>query len=116
MEHHHRHVLSIPLNVDSLDDIPEGVLWEDIKFEDYEITREDYHNLFPLFCQFDTPFDIIVDEYEEEEIPADKIQTAVEMTEAYIVRASAEVKTSAHKLLAALRRAAELGKPIELFF
>ena len=62
------------------------------------------------------PFDIIVDEYEEDEIPADMIQTAIEMTEAYIVRASAEVKTSAHKLLAALRRAAELGKPIELFF
>ena len=116
MENNHRYVLSIPLNVDDLDNIPVGLLWEDIKFEEHEITKDDYNNLFQLFCQFDKPFDIIIDEYEEEEIPADKIQMAIEMTEAYISKASAETKTSANKLLAALVRAKELGKPIEFFF
>ena len=116
MENNHHYVLSIPLNVDNLDNIPEGILWEDIKFEEHPITKDDYNNLFQLFCQFDKPFDIIIDEYGEEEIPADKIQMAIEMTEAYISNASAETKTSANKLLAALVRARELGKPIEFFF
>ena len=116
MEATHRYCLSIPLNVNSLDEIPDGMLWEDIRFEHFEISKSDYDNLFSLFCQFDEPLNLIIDEYEEEEIPADKIQMAIEMTEAYISKASAETKTSANKLLAALVRAKELGKPIEFFF
>lgn len=112
----HHYVLSIPLNIASLDNIPEGMLWEEIKFEDYQITQADYENLFGLFCQFDKPFDIIIDEYEEEEIPADKIQTAIEMTETYASKSSIEIKASTEKLLVALKRAKELGKPLEFFF
>ena len=110
----HRYTLSIPLNVRDLNTIE--IPWEEIQFEDYQITKTDYDNLFELFCQFDQPFDIIIDEYEEEEIPADKIQTAIEMTEAYSSKSSTDVKTSANKLLVALQRAKELGKPLELFF
>ena len=102
METNHQYHLSIPLNVDSLDDIPEGVLWED--------------NLFDLFCQFDKPFNTIIDEYEEDEIAADKIQPAIEMTEAYAAEASPEIKASTEKLLVVLRRAKELGKQILLSF
>lgn len=112
----HRYCLSVPLNVESLDRIPEGLLWEDIQFEDHPISKTDYDNLFELFCQFDQPFDILIDEYEEEEIPADKIQTAIEMTEAYASKASIDIKESTAKLLVALRRAKELRKPLELFF
>ena len=116
MEISHQYHLSIPLNVDSLDDIPEGVLWEDIKFEEYQISKEDYDNLFDLFCQFDRPFNTIIDEYEEDEIAADKIQPAIEMTEAYAAKAPREVKASSEKLLVVLRRAKDLGKQILLSF
>ncbi|MCR4664890.1 MAG: hypothetical protein K5660_05945 [Paludibacteraceae bacterium] len=116
MDSNHRYILSIPLNVDNLDNIPDGVLWEDIKFEDFMITKGDYNNLFPLFCQFDKPLGSIIDEYEEEEIPASKIQAAIEMTEKYAATAPSEVRASTEKLLAAFRRAKELGKPIEFFF
>ena len=69
-----------------------------------------------LFCQFDKPFDIIIDKYEEEELPADKIQTAIEMAETYASKSPIEIKASTEKLLVALKRAKELGKPLELFF
>jgi hypothetical protein len=65
MSNIHRYYLSIPLNINDLNNIDEGILWKDIKFEEYEITKFDYNNLFNLFCQFDKPFDIIIDEYEE---------------------------------------------------
>lgn len=116
MDANHQYHLSIPLNVDNLDDIPEGVLWEDIKFEEYPLSKEDYDNLFDLFCQFDKPFDAIIDEYEEEQIAADKIQPAIEMAEAYAVKASPGVKASTEKLLIVLRRAKELGKQILFSF
>ena len=116
METNHQYHLSIPLNVDSLDDIPEGVLWEDVKFEEYQISKADYDNLFDLFCQYDKPFNTIIAEYEEDEIAADKIQPAIEMTEAYAAEASPEIKASTEKLLVVLRRAKELGKQILLSF
>ena len=112
----HRYILSIPLNIDDLDNIEEGILWENIQFEEYQISKEDFDNLFDLFCKFDKPFDIIIDEYEEEIIPATGIQTAIEITEDYATTASAGVKASAEKLLVALRRAKELGKQILLSF
>ena len=52
MEINHLYHLSIPLNVDNLDNIPDGILWEDIKFEEYQISKDDYDNIFDLFCQF----------------------------------------------------------------
>ncbi len=116
MDNNHRFILSIPLNVDDLDNIDEGLLWEDIKFEEYQISKEDYDNLFNLFCQFDKPFDIIIDEYEEEIIPASGVQTAIDMTENYAENAPENIKSSAEKLLVALRRAKELGKQVLLSF
>lgn len=116
MSNIHRYYLSIPLNINDLNNIEEGVLWEDIKFEEYEITKFDYDNLFNLFCQFDKPFNIIIDEYEEEIILAPHIQKAIEMTEQYAEKASLEIKNSAKKFLAVLKRANELGKQILLSF
>lgn len=116
MDKNHHYLLSIPLNVSDLDKIDEGVLWEDIKFEEFQITKADYDNLFALFRKFDQPFDIVIDEYEEEIIPADKISAAIEMTESYAAGASDEVKASTEKFLAALNRAKELDKQILLSF
>lgn len=116
MDHNNRYLLSVPHNINSLNEFPEGMLWEDIEFEDFEISEADYSNLFDLFYQFNQAFDIFIDEYEEEEIAADKIPTAVEMTKEFAENASAEVKKSTEKLLAALRRAADFNKPLELFF
>ena len=116
MDHNNRYLPSVPHNINSLNEFPEGMLWEDIEFEDFEISEADYENLFDLFCQFNQEFDIFIDEYEEEEITADKIQAAVKLTEEYAKKAPAEVKKSTEKLLSALRRAADLGKPLELFF
>ena len=80
------------MNIDDLDNIPEGVLWEDIKFDDFYLSKSDYDNLLKLFCQFDKPFDVLIDEYEEEIIPASRIQTAIEMTESFANKASPTVK------------------------
>ena len=116
MDHNNRYILSVPHNINSLNDFPEGMLWEDIKFEDFEFSEPDYDNLFDLFDQFNRSFDIFIDEFEEEEILPDKIQAAIEMTEAYATKSSPEVKVSAEKLLTALNRARELNKPLVLYF
>lgn len=116
MDNTHHYRLSIPLNINDLNHIEEGILWEDIKFEIFEISKTDYDNLFDLFCQFDKPFDIIIDEYEEEIIPASGIDTAIQMTKHFATSASPDVKSSAEKLLIALVRAKELGKQIILSF
>lgn len=116
MDNNHRYMLSIPLNVKDLDNIEECIPWEEIKFEEYRITKEDFNNLYKLFCEFDKPFDILIDEYEEEIIPASGIQTAIQMTLDFAATASSEVKESANKLLCALNRAKELGKQILLSF
>lgn len=116
MDSNHLYCISIPLNIDDLDNIPEGVLWEDIKFDDFYLSKSDYDNLLKLFCQFDKPFDVIIDEYEEEIIPASRIQTAIEMTERFANKASPTVKKSAEKLLIAFKRAKELHKQILFSF
>ena len=116
MEYTHHYFLSIPLNVRDLNVLEEEISWEDIKFEEFEIDSNDYNNLFDLFCQYDKPFDILIDEYEEEIIPASGVQLAIEMAERYAAGATPEVKASIEKLLAVLRRAKELGKQVLLSF
>ena len=116
MNTNHRYVLSIPLNVKDLNNITECIPWEEVQFEDFEITKEDYDHLLPLFCEFDKPFNIFIDEYEEEVIPASDIPTAIEMANEYAKKATPQVCASTEKLLAALTRANELGKQLALFF
>ena len=116
MEYIHHYFLSIPLTIDDVDNIPEGVLWEDIKFEESEIDGSDYANLFSLFYDINKALDILIDEYEEEIIPASGMQLAIELAEKYAANATYEVKMSTEKLLVILRRAKELGKQVLLSF
>lgn len=116
MEYVHHYHLSIPTAIDDVDNIPEGILWEDIKFEEYEIDGKDYNNLFDLFYDINKALDILIDEYEEEVIPASGVPLAIEMAEKYTINVAPEVKASTEKLLAVLRRAKELGKQVLLSF
>lgn len=116
MDSLHRYFLSIPLNVRDINSIEEEIPWEDVRFEDFEITKEDYDNLFRLFCEFDRQFGIFVDEYEEETISASDIPAAIVMAEGYAKKASPRIKVSTEKLLAALRRAKALGRQLAFFF
>ena len=114
METNHKFIIGIPLNVANLDDI--SMPWEEIKWEDFEITPSDYALLFDLFTEFNSAFGIIIDEYEEEVIPADKISEAISLTENYKKKFNDEHVQAADKLLSALNRAKELNKPVELSF
>lgn len=117
MDATHRFIIGIPTNVSDLDNPGgSGLKWEEIKWEDFEISSSDYALLFDLFTDFNKAFDIIIDEYEDEIIPADKIDEAIVWTKAYKNRFRDEHVQAADKLLAALGRAKELNKPIELFF
>lgn len=55
MTHKHRFWISIPINIDVVENIQDGMAWEDVTFEDVEITREDYEKLWKLFSSFDAP-------------------------------------------------------------
>lgn len=117
MENHHKFIIGIPTNIQNLHDPgASGLKWEEIKWEDFEISQSDYALLFDLFTDFNLAFGIIIDEYEDEIIPADKIGEAIARTEAYKKRFRDEHVQAADRLLAALVRAKELNKPVELFF
>ena len=111
-----RFILSVPHNIDTLNEFPEGMLWEDIEFEDFKISKADYDNLIDLFNNLNESLDIFIDEYEDEEILPGKIQAAIEITKAHAANATPEVKASAEKLLIALERARDINKPLEFFF
>ena len=117
MDENHKYILAIPLNIESLDgpgdlEIP----FDEIQFEDFFITKGDYENLFDLFTEFNKAFNIIIDEYEEEIIPAGQINSAITLSEQYFQDNSQEIKASTEKLLVALRRAKELQKELIFFF
>ncbi len=114
MKANHKFIIGIPLNVANLNDIEKP--WEEIRWEDIEITSTDYALLFDLFTEFNSAFNIIIDEYEEEVIPADKISDAILLTKNYKKKFADEHVQAADKLLAAFNRARELNKPVELSF
>lgn len=117
MENNHRFIIGIPTNVSDLEDPGASDLtWEEIKWDDFEISSSDYALLFDLFTDFNLAFGIIIDEYEDEIIPADKIGEAIALTKSYKKRFRDDRVQAADRLLAALIHAKELNKPVELFF
>lgn len=115
MRENHLYQLSIPLNIDDVDNIPEGVLFEDIRFEEYQLTKDEFESLYPLFCEFDGALGILIDEYEDEVIPADRIGMAIELTRAF-ARENALACNAADKFASILCRAQELKKQLLLSF
>lgn len=115
MSEKHLYQLLIPLTVDDIDNIPEGVLFEDIMFEEYQLTKNEFEALYPLFCEFDEALGILIDEYEEEIIPADRIGMAIELTRAFAGKDSFACN-SADKFASVLCRAQDLKKQLLLSF
>lgn len=116
MSDDHRYLLSIPLNIDDVDNIPEGVLFENIRFEEYQITKAEYESLYPLFCKFDDAFGILIDEYEEEVIPAEGICVALELSRGFAEEVDDATRAATEKFVSILCRAQELGKQLLLSF
>ena len=117
MDNPHKLYLGIPLNVpDLIDPGSSGLRYEDIRFEDTELTPREYDLLFDLFTEFNHAFDIIIDAYEEEIIRASQIDKAISLAEEYGKHGSTERKTATAKLLLVLKRAKELCRPISLAF
>jgi len=90
--------------------------FEEIKFESTYINDREYDLLFDLFGEFNKAFDIIIDSYEEEEIPASGISSAIELTVKFLTSSAGERRRAAQKLLTALMRAKEISAPILLAF
>lgn len=115
MSENHLYQLSIPLNIDDVNNIPEGVLFEDIRFEEYQFTKEEFESLYPLFCEFDEALGILIDEYEDEIIPVERIGMAIELTRAFEGK-DAIACSSACKFASILCRAQDLKKQLILSF
>lgn len=113
----HSHDAAIVLSArghESIDDL--NMPFEKIKFESTSFTDHEYDLLFDLFTDFNKSFNIIIDTYEEEEIPRSGITKAIELTRRYLLSGSKERKDATAKLLAVLERAHSLSAPILLSF
>lgn len=93
-----------------------GLRYEDIQFDDTELSPREYDLLFDLFTEFNSEFNIIIDVFEEEIIPSSGMGKAISLASEYAKHGSAERKAAAAKLLSVLKRAKELGKPVSLAF
>lgn len=117
MDNQHKLFISIPLNISDLENPgATGMPWEDIQWEDFEITENDFNLLLPLFDKFDKAFNIIIDMYEDEIISAESIEKAIALTEEFMTKSGEEHKDAANKVYSALKRAKTLKKPILLVF
>jgi len=117
MDARHNFSISIPLNVTDLNDLESsGLRREEIRWEDVELTERDYDMLFDLFGEFNKTFDIAIDEYEEEVIPASEMPKAIELTVEYLKFGSKDRKDAAMRLLGVLNRAHEISAPVLLSF
>lgn len=117
MDTMHRFSIGIPLNVSDLNNLESsGLRWEEIRWEDLELTEHDYNMLFDLFGEFNKAFGIAIDEYEEEVIPASEMPKAIELTVEYLKFGSKDRKDAARRLLGVLNRAHEMSAPVLLSF
>lgn len=64
-----------------------------------QMRRGDNDKLFPLYDKFNGKFDIIIDQYEDERLPAKCVDKALEMTRAFAATHTDEVTQRAVKVL-----------------
>ncbi|OZG57323.1 hypothetical protein BTIS_1417 [Bifidobacterium tissieri] len=83
----------------------------------FELRQAEYNALSPLWDAYNFAFRIIIDEYEDEELPAQYIDTALTMAETALKKCTNDVERSGlHTLIDALRVAQEHHTFVELVF
>lgn len=102
MENIHKLAVMVPLNENGANALEWGTGFDERDFRIAEISPEQYNGLFWLFDRFNSEFNLLIDRFEEETLPPENLERAIEMTAAFIP----QIKDG--NCLAALRKISEL--------
>lgn len=90
------------------------------KFDDFIqwwLTVPENDTLWDIYRVFNESLDMLIDRYEDEELPADKVEAAINIAEDFREKKTGELETAAFdKLMQALKKAKELGRPVYFWF
>ena len=73
--------------------------------------------LWDVYMAFNETLDLLIDHYEDEEIPAEKVDAAINIADTFREKKTGELEKMAFdKLMQALTKAKELGQPVYFWF
>lgn len=85
-----------------------------VQFKMYERENE---TLWDIYSAFNEKLESLIDHYEDEELPASKVDAAIAIAESFRNRKISELeKIAFEKLMQALHKAKEMGKPVYFWF
>ena len=85
-----------------------------VQFKMYEKENE---TLWDIYSAFNEKLETLIDHYEDEELPADKVAAAIAIAESFRNGKTGELEKAAfEKLMQALHKAKEMGKPVYFWF
>ena len=90
----------------------EYVEFIDDDFSSMKYSDEDALVLTDLFMEFNDVFDLLIDDCEDELLPADKVTPAVAMTKAFLNRSKESDKPRIERFLAMLELAQRTNMPV----
>ena len=114
----HREYVNVPLNDRGRQAIVgnEYVEFCDDDFKSMEYTQEAHKAMTWLIFKFNDTFDILIDDFEDEVLPADKVGEAVELAKAFSQSAPEKHKPVIAEFIALLEFARDTNMPVAFNF
>lgn len=108
--------ISVPKNQAGIDDLDHFVDKSD-NVEDFFLTRRQYDCLLPIFSLMNDKLGLLISEFEEEQIPAEKVLEALNISKTYQEKHVLDPDSSGiSQLISALTYAFQIKMKVYLFF
>ena len=114
----HREYINVPLNDRGKQAIvgDEYVEFNDDDFKSMEYTQEAHKAMTWLIFKFNATFGILIDDFEDEVLPADKVGEALELAKAFSRSAPEKHKPVIAEFIALLEFARDTNMPVAFNF
>ena len=107
--------ISVPKNQAGILDLEHDVDKSE-NVEDFILTRRQYDYLQPIFTIMNSELGLMISEFEEELIPVEKVQAALNISKTYQEKHSLDPDSGITQLITALTYAFKIGMQVYLFF
>lgn len=107
--------INVPLNARgrrAVTEEHECVEFIDEDFSSMKYSDEDAHVLTRLFMDFNNAFNLLIDDCEDELLPADKVASAIALTQTFLERSQEADKPRVIRFLEMLELAQRTGMPV----
>lgn len=86
-------------------------------FVQFKMFERENETLWDIYSAFNEKLETLIDRYENEELPAGKVDAAIAIAENFRNKKTGELEKAAfEKLMQALHKAKEMGKPVYFWF